>query len=44
MIPDPQYATRIFTLLSRSIWLIMAWTFGTLVGQLILFARQTASV
>ena len=42
MIPDPHRVTRVFTLLSRAIWLGMAWATGSMVGQLVLFARSAA--
>ncbi len=43
MIPDPHGMTRVFTVLSRAIWLGMAWAFGSMVGQMVLYARTSAA-
>ena len=40
MIPDHRMA-RVFTVLSRAIWLGMAWAFGSMVGQMVLYARSS---
>jgi len=42
MIPDLHGMARVFTVLSRVIWLGMAWAFGSMVGQLVLYARSSA--
>ena len=43
MMPDPHSITRVFTVLTRVIWLTIAWATGSMVGQLILYARNSAS-
>ena len=44
MIPDPHRVARVFTVLSRAIWLGIAWAFGSMVGQLILHARAASAI
>ena len=44
MIPDPHSMTRVFTVLSRAVWLGMAWATGSMVGQLVLYARSSAAI
>ena len=37
MLSDPRSVDRLFGYMSRAVWLIMAYSFGTMIGRLILF-------
>ncbi len=37
MMSDPRSVDRLLGFMSRAVWLIMAYSFGTMVGRLILF-------
>lgn len=39
MMSDPRTVDRLLGYMSRAVWLIMAYSFGTMVGRLILFWR-----
>jgi len=44
MIPDPQRTARVYTYVTKAIWLAMAWAFGSMVGQLLLHARAALTL
>ena len=39
MYMDPKSLERLLNYLSKAVWLIMAYSFGTMVGRIILLAR-----
>jgi hypothetical protein len=39
---DPRSVDRLLGYMSKAVWLIMAYSFGTMVGRLILFAQHTS--
>jgi hypothetical protein len=39
MTMDPRTAERLLSYMSKAVWLIMAYSFGSMVGRLILLAR-----
>jgi hypothetical protein len=39
MMSDPRTVERLLGYMSKAVWLIMAYSFGTMVGRLILLAR-----
>jgi hypothetical protein len=39
MMTDPRTVERLLSYMSKAVWLIMAYSFGTMVGKLILMAR-----
>jgi hypothetical protein len=36
---DPRTADRLLNYMTKAVWLIIAYSFGTMVGRLILLAR-----
>ena len=43
MSPDPARSARVLDYAAKAIWLLMAWAGGSMVGQLILYARSTGA-
>jgi hypothetical protein len=39
MLSDPKTVERLLNYMAKAVWLIMAYSFGTMVGKLILLAR-----
>ena len=39
MLTNPRSVDRILNYMQKAVWLIMAYSFGTMVGRLILLAR-----
>jgi hypothetical protein len=39
MLSDPRTVERLLGYMSKAVWLIMAYSFGTMVGKLILLTR-----
>ena len=39
MMTDPRTVERLLGYMQKAVWLIMAYSFGTMVGRLILLAR-----
>ena len=39
MMTDPRTLERLMSYMSKAVWLIMAYSFGTMVGRLILLAQ-----
>ncbi|MGI8424667.1 MAG: hypothetical protein ACR2NO_11265 [Chloroflexota bacterium] len=41
MMMDPRTVERLLGYMSKAVWLIMAYSFGTMVGRLIVLAQNT---
>jgi hypothetical protein len=39
MLSDPRTVERLLNYMSKAVWLIMAYSFGTMIGKLILLLR-----
>jgi hypothetical protein len=39
MLSDPRSIDRLLSYMSKAVWLIMAYSFGTMVGRLILLMK-----
>ncbi len=39
---DPRSVDRLLGYMSKAVWLIMAYSFGTMVGRLILLSQHTS--
>ncbi len=39
MMSDPRTVDRLLNYMSKAVWLIMAYSFGTMIGRLILLLR-----